>query len=132
MSLRTALTWPDELHAVDVVDRITQWAFNILPNANTNGAAASLIVTTRRCLLFGFTASSTLGSGQFIQLYDAQGLPGSGASPLWSYPISATSGLAVHFVPPRFFRNGCVIVNSTAQNTYTAGAANTIIDAQYL
>ena len=132
MQIRPVPPWPDQIDLVNLVDNITAWAFNILPNANTNGAAASLIVTTRRCLLFGFTASSTLGAGQFIQLYDAQALPGSGASPLWSYPISATSGIAVNFIPPRFFRNGCVIVNSTAQNSYTAGAANTIIDAQYL
>ena len=124
--------WPDQLDLVNLVDNITAWAFNILPNATSTVAENSHICTTRRCILFGFTASSTLAAAQWIQLYDSQALPGSGAIPVASFEVALTNTVTINYWPGRFFRNGLVIVNSTAQNSYTAGAANCLFDVQYL
>ena len=132
MQIPAVPPWPDQFDLVNLVDNITAWAFNILPNYSSTVAENVAIVTTRRCILFGFNASSTLGSTQYVQLYDRQSAPGSGAIPVASFAVTSASTVPINYFPGRFFRNGLVIVNSTAQNSYVAGAANCLFDVQYL
>jgi hypothetical protein len=109
-------------------------------NAHSIGAANKLIVKAGAGVLFGFTVATSLAGGQFIQLHDALGgFPAANAVPVWTAPISGyvqasgTGLLAVSFIfPGRFFERGIYIVNSTAQNTYVAGAADSFFDAQFI
>lgn len=103
-----------------------------LLSANSGAAVSSLIVKATSGLLFGFTASSSLAGGQFIHLYDQNTVPSNGAVPLVVFTVPTVSVAAVSYIPPRAFRNGIVICNSTTQNTLTLGAANTIFDVQFL
>lgn len=124
-----ALFQDDGVH-VDPQEMAT--AVRTLLNATSSVAANSLIVKQTSGLVFGFTASSSLGAGQFIQLHDASSLPSDGAVPVAVFAIGSTSTAAAAWIPPRSFRNGIVICNSTTQNTKTLGAANTLFDVQYL
>lgn len=109
-------------------------------NAHSNVVGNSLRVKAGAGVLFGFTAQTSLAGGQFIQLHDTLGgLPTAGAPPAWTAAISGyvqasgTGLLAVSFIfPGRFFERGIYVVNSTTQNTYTAGAADTFFDAQFI
>jgi hypothetical protein len=109
-------------------------------NSSSRAVSNALRVKAGSGILFGFTAQTSLADGQFIQLHDVLGgLPASGAVPVWSAAISgyvqATGSglLAVSFIfPGRFFERGIYIVNSTTQNSYTAGAADTFFDAQFI
>lgn len=109
-------------------------------NTHSIAVGNALRVKAGAGVLFGFTAQTSLAGGQFIQLHDMLGgLPASGAVPVWSAAISGyvqasgTGLLAVSFIfPGRFFERGIYIVNSTAQNSYTAGAADTFFDAQFI
>lgn len=105
----------------------------VLDNANSRAAANSLIVCTSPCLVFGFTVSSANAGSQFIQLFDQGTVPADTAVPLISFPVAATSTIANAWVPyPRFFRNGCVICNSSTQHTKTIGSADCIFDVQFI
>lgn len=106
-------------------------------NAHSNVFANALPVKSGPGLLFGFSVFTSLDAAQFIQLHDSAGLPGSGAVPVATFQINggaiATGDhLAVSYIfPGRFFLRGIVLVNSSTANTYTAGAADSLFDAQY-
>jgi hypothetical protein len=103
----------------------------VLQNGTSVGVAASLVVVQRPALVFGFTVSSV--AAQFIQIFDASALPANAAVPsLPSFPVGATSTIANVWIPPRAFRNGVVICNSSTQHTKTIGSADCIFDVQYL
>lgn len=107
-------------------------------NARSNGYAKTLSVKAGAGLLFGFSAYSSLATAQFIQLHDSQAVPASGAVPEAVFPINGAATatgdyLAVSYIfPGRFFQRGIWIVNSTTGPTYTAGAADTFFDAQFV
>lgn len=95
--------------------------------------SASFIPFTGQGRLLGFTVSSTRASGQFIQVFDANVLPASGAVPPLVFDIATVSTRMVAFDPyGRWFEIGCVIVNSTTQATFTAGSADCLFDVQYV
>lgn len=102
----------------------------VLQSANSRSAAASIIVKTSPGLLFGFTVSSV--AAQFILGFDASALPADTAVPLFSFPVAATSTAAVQWIPPRSFRDGLVLCNSSTQNAKTIGSSDCIFDVQYL
>jgi hypothetical protein len=102
-------------------------------NAFTAAAASSLIAFTGQGRVMGISVSSTLGAGQFVQVFNASTLPADGAVPLISVPIAATASIGLAFTPGgRWFTIGCVVCNSTTQATKTIGAANCLIDVQYI
>ncbi len=101
-----------------------------LNNANSRAAAASLIVKTSPGLMFGFTVSSV--AAQFIQVFDLAALPANAVVPMLSFPVAATSTVAVEFIPPRGFTNGIVLCNSSTQHAKTIGSADCIFDVQFL
>jgi hypothetical protein len=100
-------------------------------NIHTNGYAKSLVVKTGPGRLYGFTAYSNRASAQFILLFDATGIPAANANPAVVFPVAAISMVPVQYFPARTFQTGCVLVNSTAADTYVAGSVDTYIDAQY-
>jgi hypothetical protein len=101
-----------------------------LQNANSGAVASSLVVKTNTALLFGFTVSSI--AAQFIQVFDLAAVPANTAVPTLVFPVAATSMVSIAWNPPRGFRNGIVICNSSTQHTKTLGSADCIFDAQYI
>jgi hypothetical protein len=101
-------------------------------NKGSYGLKNSLVVKTGPGVLAGFTATTTRGTAQFIQVFDLAALPASGASPEVTFPLAASGVLGTNWIPGRTFRAGIVIVNSTTADTYTAGALDTYFDAQYV
>jgi hypothetical protein len=102
-------------------------------NSFSNGLEASHIVSAGEGRLFGFIVSSTKGSGQFIQVFDAQTLPADGAVPLISIDIATVTAKALTFgTTGRWFYRGIILCNSTTQGSKTIGAADCLFDAQYL
>lgn len=102
-------------------------------NAFTPALASSLVAFTGQGRLIGFTASSTRGTGQFVQLFNAYSLPSNGAIPLLSIDIASATAKGVAFDPyGRWMTIGCVIANSTTQGSLTIGSADCLFDVQYL
>jgi hypothetical protein len=102
-------------------------------NSFSTGLEASRVASAGECRLFGFTVSSTRGSGQFIQIFDATILPADGAVPIISIDIATVTAKGVNFGPiGRWMFRGIVICNSTTQGTKTIGAADCLFDVQYL
>jgi hypothetical protein len=102
----------------------------LLLNGNSGAVASSLVVKTSPGLLFGFTVSSI--AAQFIQIFDASSLPANAAVPTAVFPVAATNQVSVAWNPPRSFRNGLVICNSSTQHTKTLGSADCIFDVQFV
>ena len=109
------------------------WDQSLVPlNVHSIAYANSIVVKTGPGLLYGFEIYSSKASAQWIQVFDATVVPGTGAIPGPIFTVAATSNLPVNWVPPRSFLNGCVIVNSTTGPTYTAGSADCWFDVQFL
>ena len=51
--------------------------------------------------LFGFTAYSSLGAGQFILVFDASSVPANGVVASLVFAIGATSDKEALWIPPR-------------------------------
>ena len=102
-------------------------------NSFSTGLEASRVASAGECRLLGFTVSSTKGSGQFIQLFDATILPADGAVPIVSMDIATVTAKGINFGPiGRWHFRGIVICNSTTQATKTLGAADCLFDVQYI
>jgi hypothetical protein len=102
-------------------------------NANTNALSSSLVVFSGQGRLMGWAASSTKASGQFILMFDANSVPATGAVPIMSVDIATATAKGAAYTPGgRWFRQGCVLVNSTTQGSLTIGAADCLFDAQYV
>jgi hypothetical protein len=106
---------------------------NLVP-LNVHSAAYEIgrQVKTGPGYLFGFTAYSSNVAAQWIQVFDCVGSPASGAVPVAAFKVAAASHLYQNWVPARTFLVGCWIGNSTTGPTYTAGAADTFFDVQFL
>lgn len=82
--------------------------------------------------LFGFQVFSNKASSQFIQLFDSQTAPASGAIPVCVFTVGATSNLPVGYPwPGRWFSRGIWLANSSTAATLTAGSADCYFDVQY-
>lgn len=101
-----------------------------LKSQNSRGVASSMVVNPTSGLIYGFWVSSV--AAQFIQVFDLNAVPADTAVPLLSFPVAATSGVGANWIPPRAFRNGLVLCNSSTQHTKTLGSADCIFDVQYL
>ena len=96
------------------------------------GALRNSIVVPGRVVVYGFTAYSSLGSAQWIQVFDANTVPADTAVPLFVWNLAANSGVGFSFPPQgRQFQTGLVLCNSTTETTKTIGAANCFFDVQY-
>jgi len=102
-------------------------------NAFNPALASSLVVFSGQCRVMGVSFTSTKGSSQFIQIFDASSVPADGAIPLISMAVSLTSNGGVSFTPGgRWFTRGCVVCNSSTQGSKTIGSADCLFDAQYI
>lgn len=96
------------------------------------GVLRSSIVVPGRVVVYGFTAYSSLASAQWLHVFDANIVPGTGAVPLFAWNVAANSGVGFAFPPQgRQFQTGLVLANSTTETTFTAGAANCFFDVQF-
>ena len=101
-------------------------------NVNSGALVNALTVKFGEGLLFGFTVNNTKASSQFILVFDMQSAPGAGAVPVCSFIVNASSNLPVNWIPPRTFRAGCFLANSSTSATLTAGSADCFFDVQFL
>lgn len=81
--------------------------------------------------LYGFEVYSSLGSAQFILVFDSAGAPPANFPAATVFTVGASSNLPINWLPPRTFHTGIYITNSTTAPTLTAGAANCHFDVQY-
>ena len=101
-------------------------------NANSGAQAASLVVKTNAGILYGLTVYSNAVT-QWIQIFNVNQLPADASVPLIVFEITADTARTFDFgMYGRYFSTGIVVCNSTTDVTKTIGAANCIIDAQYI
>lgn len=109
------------------------WPEGLPKSDNSQALANSIIAASGQCRLLGFTVSSTRASGQFIQLFDQNTVPGNGAIPIISMDILTAAAKGVSWGSSgRWMNNGVVVCNSTTQGSLTIGAADTLFDVQYV
>ena len=83
--------------------------------------------------LYGVSVYSNKAAAQFIQLFDTTTAPGSGAIPVCTFTVAATSNLGLYWGSVgRWFNQGIVIANSSTAATQTAASADCFFDAQYV
>lgn len=82
--------------------------------------------------LFGFTAYSSNVAAQWIQLFDLASAPSSGAVPVAIFKVATAASITIGYLPARTFLTGIWIGNSSTGPTYTAGAADTFFDVQFV
>lgn len=106
----------------------------VLPlNRFTPALAASLVVKASQGKLFGLSVTNTNAASQFVQVFDANTLPGNNAVPIISFLVAATSAGGLYFGSTgRAFEQGIVVCNSSTQATKTIGSADCLFDAQYI
>lgn len=101
-------------------------------NYASRGLEKSAVVKTGSGVLYGFTITNTNTTAQFVQVFDAATLPANGATPILAKSVPASDAVGFSWLPGRTFFAGIVVCNSTTQATLTLGAADCLIDAQYL
>jgi hypothetical protein len=105
----------------------------LLPlNHHSNVYENGTVIKTGPGRLFGFTAYSSNVAAQWIQVHDLAGPPASGAVPVATFKIATATHLYQNWIPGRTFTTGIWIGNSTTGPTYTAGAADTFFDCQFV
>lgn len=82
--------------------------------------------------LVGFEVYSSLGSAQFILVFDSAGAPPANFPAATVFTVGASSNLPMNWLPPRTHKVGIYVCNSTTAPTLTAGAANCHFDVQYV
>ena len=101
-------------------------------SASSLALQAAFNVTSGPARLFGFQVYSNKAAAQFIQLFDSQAAPASGAVPVAVFTVGATSNLPVAYPwPGRWFGRGIWLANSSTAATLTAGSADCYFDVQY-
>lgn len=101
-------------------------------SASSLALQQQFLVTSGPARLFGFQVYSNKAAAQFIQLFDSQTAPGSGAVPVAVYTIGSTANLPVAYPwPGRWFTRGIWLANSSTAATQTAGSADCYFDVQY-
>ena len=103
------------------------------PISASSGALQQVFqATSGPARLFGFQVYSNKASAQFIQLFDSQAAPASGAVPVCVFTVGATANLPVAYPwPGRWFSRGIWLANSSTAATQTAGSADCYFDVQY-
>lgn len=102
------------------------------PNDTDNGLAltASRQVTVRPARLFEVTFFNT-GPDQYFQIFDLAAAPVGGTVPKLQVKILADQHGSITFPAGKLFKKGIFVGNSTSSATYTAGAANCLIDTDF-
>lgn len=100
-------------------------------NGTSSGLASSFIALAGEGHVYGFTVYNSNASAQFILLFDQSTPPSAGETADLVLKVSGSDFLPVNWIPGRYFRQGCVLCNSSTQPTLTAGAADCFFDVQY-
>lgn len=101
-------------------------------NIYSPALASSLVIPGHVCV-YGFTASSTRGSSQYVMWFDNRALPADGAVPINFIDISSNTAKGVSWLDyGREFLNGFALCNSTTNTSKTIGSADTWFDVQYV
>lgn len=103
-------------------------------NKSSGAYVSTMRVKAGAGTLFGFSGFNSNTAAQWIQVFDlSDGNPSSGAAPSMIVYAPGTSNFFAYFDRyGRAFTRGILIANSTTGPTYTAGAADCFIDAQYV
>lgn len=101
-------------------------------NHYSTALQASMVVKTGPGILYGITVTSTLGSPQYLMIFDATSLPADGAIPILAKSLPANDAVGFSWLPGRTFLVGIVVCNSTTNTSKTLGAANCLFDAQFV
>lgn len=100
-------------------------------NFNT-GKLANAIVVPGRIVVYGVMIYSSKASAQWIQFFDANAVPGDGATPLFAWNLAANAGVGIGWQPNgRQFQTGLVVCNSSTETTKTLASADTFFDCQF-
>lgn len=82
------------------------------------------------CRFYSVTVFNT-GPDQYIQLFDSAAAAAGGSVPLMQVKVPADTLGYIDYQDGRPMGAGIFIGNSTTSGTYTAGAANCLIDTLY-
>jgi hypothetical protein len=106
---------------------------NLLPlNVHSPAYEVGRQVKTGPGYLVAVTAYSSAAAAQWIQVFDLNRPPATGDPPACILKVAAAAHVYQNWVPARTFLVGCWIGNSTTGPTYTAGAADTFFDVQFV
>lgn len=108
------------------------YAENRPQNATSRAYQNVLEVRVGAGLLFGFSVYNSKGSAQFVQIFDQSQAPATGDIPVVTFTVATVANFGANWIPPRTFRTGCWIANSSTGPTYTAGSADCFFDVQFL
>lgn len=102
-------------------------------NDNAGALVASRVIKAAAGTLYMLKALNTNIAARWIQLFDAAALPADATVPLISVPIAAGGYQPIDFgVYGRHFAAGIVVCNSSTAATKTIGAADSLLDAQFV
>lgn len=103
-------------------------------NANRSLLVASLQVKAGAGRLLGISVYNSNAATRWCLLFDQVGVPSNGAVPLmaWQIPTQSTLDIGWGDTAGRVFLRGILLVNSTTDATLTLGAADQLMDAQYV
>lgn len=100
-------------------------------NGTSRALEPSRIVLAGAGRVFGFTVYNSNASAQFILVFDQNTVPANGETADVVFKAPAGDVLGVNWIPGRWCRSGCVLVNSSTEPALTVGAADCFFDAQY-
>ena len=105
---------------------------NRVPTNFNRQVKLASIVLPGHLVVYGFTVYNTKASSQFLNIFDNATLPADTAVPLYSWALSANTGVGVSYAPQgREFVSGLVLNNSSTDATKTIGSADCFFDVQY-
>jgi len=128
MNVLPGVLGPDDLSQVTELP----WAQLAPFNYNPGAAVASAIVKAGPGAVFGWTLTNTNGAARYMQFFDSATLPADTAVPLFSILVAIGATSLVTLIRPRIFLKGIVMCNSSTGATKTIGAADSIVDIQYV
>jgi hypothetical protein len=105
---------------------------NYVPTNFNRGVLRSSIVIPGHLVVYGWTVYNTKASAQFLNVHDAALLPADTAVPLFSWALTANTGVGFSWAPQgREFQSGLVLNNSSTDATKTIGSTDCFFDVQY-
>jgi len=103
-------------------------------NSRSVALESSRIALSGAGRLFGFSGYSNKGATQFIQVFDAVGVPADGAIPELIINVASSPwNFGAYFGSVgRWFQRGIVLCNSSTAATKTIGSADCWFDVQVM
>lgn len=119
-----------EVFSPPVPEANSAWA---LSASDSVALEASRVIKASAGKLYKLRITNTLGSSQFIQLFNSTTVPADTTVPTLVTVVNANSVLELDFtIYGRLFSTGISVSNSSTADTKTIGAADCLFNAQYL